>query len=284
MDAELTTGLTTGQPDPARSFGGVADAYDRGRPTYPREAAVWLTGDRPLSVLELGAGTGKLTEQLVALGHDVHATEPDPKMLALLEKRLPDVRVSRAPAEDIPAGDASYDVVVSAQAFHWFDPERALPEIARVLRPRGRLSLVWNQRDERIPWVKRLGRIIGSQEHLADPAEVFAQSRLFGEPEQEAFRFWQVVDRDSIQDLVRSRSNVAVLSPAQQEAKLAEVLAFYDDYGRGMDGMQLPYTASCFRAEVLDRVAPTLPSEAKDDADGAVSDGSSTDMLLIDFR
>jgi len=140
---------TEQQRDPARSFGGVADAYDRGRPTYPREAAVWLTSEKPLSVLELGAGTGKLTEQLVALGHDVHATEPDPKMLAILDRNLPDVRLSRAPAEEIPAGDASYDVVVSAQAFHWFDPDRALPEIARVLKPHGRLSLVWNQRDER---------------------------------------------------------------------------------------------------------------------------------------
>jgi ubiquinone/menaquinone biosynthesis C-methylase UbiE len=278
-------------PEPARSFGGVADAYDRGRPTYPREAAAWLTADQPLTVLEIGAGTGKLTGQLVAFGHDVHATEPDTQMLAILEKNHPAVRASQAPAEEIPAGDASYDVVVSAQAFHWFDHDRALPEIARVLKPRGRLSLVWNQRDERIPWVKRLGRIIGSQAHLADPSEVLTRSKLFGEVEQESFRFWQTVDRGSIQDLVRSRSNIAVLSPEEQEAKMAEVLAFYDDYGRGMDGMQLPYTATCFRAEVLDRVTPTLTSSGATDDTGNtgstgkdVSDGSSTDMLLIDFR
>jgi len=274
---------TEQQRDPARSFGGVADAYDRGRPTYPREAAVWLTSEKPLSVLELGAGTGKLTEQLVALGHDVHATEPDPKMLAILDRNLPDVRLSRAPAEEIPAGDASYDVVVSAQAFHWFDPDRALPEIARVLRPHGRLSLVWNQRDERIPWVKRLGRIIGTQEHLTDPGELLERAKLFGSVEQESFRFWQVVDRRSVQDLVRSRSNVAVLPPGEQEAKMAEVLAFYDDYGRGMDGMQLPYTASCFRSEVLDRVLPPV-TEPSEPTESSPSDGSSTDMLLIDFR
>jgi ubiquinone/menaquinone biosynthesis C-methylase UbiE len=279
-----------GKPEPARSFGGVADAYDRGRPSYPREAAVWLTSEQPLSVLELGAGTGKLTEQLVALGHDVHATDPDPKMLAVLEKHLPEVRVSQATAEEIPAGDSSYDVVVSAQAFHWFDHDKALPEIARVLRPRGRLSLVWNQRDERIPWVKRLGRIIGTQDQLNDPVEVLERSRLFGEAERESFRFWQLVDRHSIRDLVRSRSNVAVLSTAEQEAKMAEVLAFYDEYGRGMDGMQLPYTASCFRSQVLDRVMPSLTDPAadstaeRDDRGSQVSDGSSTDMLLIDFR
>ncbi len=277
--------MSTEHPEPARSFGGVADAYDRGRPSYPREAAVWLTSEQPLSVLELGAGTGKLTEQLVALGHDVHATEPDPEMLAILQKHLPDVRASQAPAEEIPAGDATYDVVVIGQAFHWFDHEKALPEIARVLRRGGRLSAVWNQRDERIPWVKRLGRIIGTQEQLTDPTELLTGSKLFGEVEQESFKFWQVVDRRSIQDLVRSRSNIAVLSPGEQEAKMAEVIAFYDEYGRGMDGMQLPYAASCFRAQVLDRVTPTLTeNRSTEDGDNAVSDGSSTDMLLIDFR
>ncbi len=273
-----------GKPEPARSFGAVAESYDRGRPTYPREAAVWLTSDRPLSVLELGAGTGKLTEQLVALGHDVHATEPDPKMLAILGKKLPDVRVSQATAEEIPSGDSSYDVVVSAQAFHWFDYDKALPEISRVLRPGGGLSLVWNQRDERIPWVKRLGKIIGTQEHLNDPVELLEKSKLFGVVEQEAFRFWQVVDQHSIRDLVRSRSNIALLSTPEQEAKMAEVLAFYEEYGRGRDGMQLPYTATCFRAEVLDRVTPTLTDRGStEDGDNLVSDGSSTDMLLIDF-
>lgn len=277
--------MTTEQPEPARSFGGVAEAYDRGRPTYPREAAVWLTSAQPLTVLELGAGTGKLTEQLVALGHDVHATDPDPQMLALLEKNLPAVRVSQAPAEEIPAGDASYDVVVSGQAFHWFDLDRALPEIARVLKPRGRLSLVWNQRDERIPWVKRLGVLIGTQDQLRNPDEKLVESALFGDVEDASFKFWQVVDRDSIRDLVRSRSNIAVLSAAQQDAKLAEVLAFYDDFGRGMDGMQLPYAARCFRAQVLDRVTPTRADKRSADGDeGTVSDGSSTDMLLIDFH
>jgi ubiquinone/menaquinone biosynthesis C-methylase UbiE len=277
--------MSIDQPEPARSFGGVAEAYDRGRPTYPREAAVWLTSDQPLSVLELGAGTGKLTEQLVALGHDVHATEPDEQMLAVLQKNLPDVRASQAPAEEIPSGDASYDVVVSGQAFHWFDVDRALPEIARVLKPRGRLSLVWNQRDERIPWVKRLGAIIGSQDQLSHPAEKLTGSKLFGDVEEASFKFWQVIDRKSIRDLVRSRSNVATLGPVEQEAKMAEVLAFYDEYGRGMDGMQLPYAASCFRAQVLDRVTPTLTeTRTAEGGDDAVSDGSSTDMLLIDFH
>ncbi|MCW2797219.1 methyltransferase domain-containing protein [Nocardioides sp.] len=269
----------------ARSFGGVADAYDRGRPSYPLEAARWLTGPQPLTVLELGAGTGKLTTQLVALGHDVHATDPDRAMLDILERDLPDVRTSQSSAEEIPSGDRSYDVVVCAQAFHWFDHEVALPEMARVLRPGGVLSLVWNQRDERIPWVKRLGAMIGTQEQLREPARALDASRLFGEPESETFTFWQSINRDSIRDLVQSRSNVAVLDPDARARKLAEVLAFYDDFGRGMDGMQLPYAAHCFRAPVIDRPDPgELKVEDRISEPERKSDGGDTEMLLIDFR
>ncbi|WP_343906655.1 class I SAM-dependent methyltransferase [Nocardioides aquiterrae] len=265
--------------DPSRSFGGVADAYDRGRPTYPREAAVWLVGVQPTTVLELGAGTGKLTEVLVDLGHDVHATDPDEQMMERLREKLPDVRTSVATAEEIPAPDASYDVVVVAQAFHWFDHDRALPEIARVLKPGGRLALVWNERDERIPWVKRLGRIIGTQEQLRSD-EPLVTSPLFGFVEDQEFRHWQVVDRVSIQDLVLSRSNVAVLDEEARAAKLAEVLAFYDEYGRGMDGMQLPLRASCFRAALVEREA--APEAAP--AEPVTDDGADPDVLLIDFR
>jgi ubiquinone/menaquinone biosynthesis C-methylase UbiE len=277
----------------ARSFGDVADAYDRGRPTYPREAAAWLTSDEPLTVLELGAGTGKLTEQLVALGHDVHATEPDPAMLAILKERLPGVRASEGTAEEIAGPDSMYDVVVGAQCFHWFDHAKALPEIARVLKPGGRLSLVWNLRDERIPWVKRLGRIIGTQEQATEPTEVLQKSYKFLLVESETFKHWQQVDRSSIQDLVLSRSNIAVLDEEGRAAKLEELLAFYDEYGRGMDGMQLPYLTRCFRAKVVkSRVeTDTVPVAAADrdaehagagPADPPTDDDSGT--LLIDFR
>jgi ubiquinone/menaquinone biosynthesis C-methylase UbiE len=280
-------------PDWARSFGAVADAYDRGRPSYPREAAVWLCGADPVTLLELGAGTGKLTEQLVTLGHDVHATDPDEAMLEILRGHLPDVRTSFASAEDIPVPDRSVDVVVCAQAFHWFDLDRALPEIARVLKPGGRLALVWNQRDERIPWVRRLGRVIGTQDQLREPAGPLVQSALFGFVEDAVFRFWQTVDRESIQDLVLSRSNIAVLDEDARAAKLTEVLALYDEYGRGMDGMQLPYEALCFRAVVVDQHhAPVAEDAAQAPEDltspvtveTEVSDGTDTDMLLIDFR
>jgi ubiquinone/menaquinone biosynthesis C-methylase UbiE len=288
----------------ARSFGGVADAYERGRPGYPTEAVRWLVGNEPTTVLELGAGTGKLTETLVELGHDVHACEPDEEMLAVLRKKLPDIRSSASAAEQIPAPDASFDVVVAAQCLHWFDLDRALPEINRVLKPGGRIAVVWNVRDESMPWVRKLGRIIGTQEQLREPEEPLVKSGLFGFVEQASYKFWQKVDRKSIVDLVLSRSNIAVLDEAAREAKVRELLAFYDDYGRGMDGMRLPYDCDCYRATVVKKTAPPPPPELepevarplfadevtppapKDEApaEKPKDDGDDDDLLLIHFR
>jgi ubiquinone/menaquinone biosynthesis C-methylase UbiE len=272
------------QPDWARSFGGVAEAYERGRPTYPAEAVRWMLGEQPQVVLELGAGTGKLTRVIADLGHDVHATDPDEAMLQVLERVAPGIRTVRASAEDIPLADGSVDVVIAGQAFHWFDLDTALPEIARVLRPGGRICLVWNSRNEKIPWVRRLGSIIGTQEQLRDPAQALIFSELFGFVESRDFSHWQTIDRKSIQDLVLSRSNVAVLDEEARAAKLAEVLAFYDEFGRGMDGMQLPYDTHCYQADVLDRPrAPSAGAEATGEAGDSGPD-TPDDDLLIDFR
>jgi ubiquinone/menaquinone biosynthesis C-methylase UbiE len=277
-----------GVPDWAHSFGGVVDAYDRARPGYPREAVEWLVGMEGATVLELGAGTGKLTEQLVALGHGVVATDPDPVMLGRLERNLPTVSTLSASAEDLPVGDHGFDVVIAAQAFHWFDLDRALPEIARALKRGGHLALVWNQRDESIPWVRRLGKVLGTQDQLNQPAQVLADSGLFDPVEEATYTHWQKVDRRSIQDLVLSRSNIAVLDEEARAAKLAEVVALYDDYGRGMDGMQLPYVTLCFRARVADPAEPETPEGEADAASAGEAEPGrgpgDDDMLLIDFR
>lgn len=270
--------------DRARSFGPVAEAYDRGRPTYPAEAAAWLVGGEAKVVLELAAGTGKLTRELVDQGHAVFATEPDEEMLAVLRERVPEVSAKPATAEEIPANDRSVDVVVVAQAFHWFDPERALPEIARVLKPGGHVALVWNSRDERIPWVRRMGDIIGRQDLDTSSSEHLVHSDLFGFVEEQSFKHWQEIDRESILDMARSRSSFAVLDDDAREAHLAEVLAFYDDYGRGMDGMRVPYRTRCYRAVVIDRDGPGPAGDDPEPEGPVVSDGTDTDMLLIDFR
>lgn len=271
--------------DRARSFGSVADAYDRGRPGYPADAVAWLAGGEAKVVLELAAGTGKLTRELVDQGHAVFATEPDEAMLEMLRERVPEVSAKVATAEEIPANDRSVDVVVVGQAFHWFDHERALPEIARVLKPGGHVALVWNSRDERIPWVRRMGAILGRQDLDTSSAAQLVHSDLFGFMEEATFKHWQEVNRESILDLARSRSHIATMGHEERERHLAEVLAFYDDYGRGMDGMQIPYVTRCYRAAVVDRDETTTSSPDEPSQEGpVVSDGTDTDMLLIDFR
>ena len=252
--------------DHALSFAAVADAYDRARPSYPADAATWLAGSTPSNVVELGAGTGKLTELLVAAGHRVVATDPLPEMLGRLRHRVPGARAAVATAEHIPVPSRSADVVVCAQAFHWFDHEAALPEIARVLRPGGSLALVWNSRDEAIPWVRKLGAIIGSADNDPDLAAPAEQSEHFGWMEQQEFRFWQALRREQLFDLVRSRSYVALLDDPQRDELLARVGALYDDYGRGPDGMQLPYVTRCYRAVVRHQTPPPPIPRASDGA------------------
>jgi ubiquinone/menaquinone biosynthesis C-methylase UbiE len=265
-------------PAPALSFGAVADAYDRARPTYPREAAAWLVGSDFAHVLEVGAGTGKLTEQLDALGHRVIATDPLEPMLGRLVHRLPRPRAVLATAEQIPLRARSVDVVVGAQAFHWFDRDRALPEIARVLRPGGHLGLVWNLRDERIPWVRRLGALIGSPQQDNDPTNALLSSHLFGFVETSTYRFWQHLDRPRLHDLVRSRSNVLLMSQVERDRVLRKVDEHYESYGRGPDGMLMPYVTHCYRAVVR---PPALVDRSDQPPSGPDDDDSGA--LLIDF-
>ena len=145
----------------AGSFDSAAGLYERGRPPYPPAALDWLLPPGARRVLDLGAGTGKLTRQLVARGLDVVAVEPLDGMRAELARAVPGARVLAGSAERIPLADGAVDAVLAAQAWHWVDPARAVPEVARVLAPGGTLGLVWNERDERESWVAELGRIIG---------------------------------------------------------------------------------------------------------------------------
>lgn len=237
-----------------RSYGTVADIYDRTRPDYPDEAIDWLLGTGRRRILDLGAGTGKLTRALVARGHTVCASDPIRQMLRHLTQNVDGVPAAQAVAEKLPFRAMSFDAVVVAQAFHWFDHPRAIPEIARVLRPRGTLAMVWNERDDSVPWVRRLTAILGDYREGYDVREDAGKaSELgpFGPVEEETFRFWQLVDRERLLGDVASRSYVAVMEPADRDPLLARVGALYDEYGRGADGMRLPYFTRCFRTERL---------------------------------
>ncbi|MDP9443547.1 MAG: methyltransferase domain-containing protein, partial [Actinomycetota bacterium] len=239
-------------------------------------AVQWLVGRGRATVLELGAGTGKLTAQLLRQGHDVVATEPAPAMLAQLLRHTSASWVLRSAAERIPLADRSVDVVVAGQAFHWFDPEQALPEIARVLRPGGVVGLLWNLRDESVPWVRRLSEVIGTERLDTDPAPLLAGTGLFAAVEAERFRHWQQVFRDTLLELVASRSYVASRPEEERAALAAQVGELYDSYGRGPDGMLLPYLTHCYRAR---RTA--APPPGRDGAPGPPPPVD--DDLLIDF-
>ncbi|MGH8825618.1 MAG: class I SAM-dependent methyltransferase [Jiangellaceae bacterium] len=232
-------------------FGQVADEYERSRPGYPPQAVTWLVGPTPRRVLDVGAGTGKLTRALVAAGHDVVAVDPSEPMLETLRDGLPGIDARTGSAEALPLADADVDVVVAAQAFHWFDQDRALPEIARVLRPGGRLGLVWNLRDETVPWVAELSRVIGSKD--AFPEDVvgnrFTARTRSGPVEVATFSHTQRLDREGLLALVRSRSYVAERPVGQRDLILAEVDRLYRRHAA--DGsLVLPYVTQCYRCEV----------------------------------
>lgn len=230
------------------SFASVAREYERARPGYPDDAVRWLVGDEPADVVDLGAGTGKLTRALAALGHRVTAVELLPEMLAQLLVAVPGVTAVEGAAEALPLPDASADVVVCAQAFHWFDHDAALPEIARVLRPGGRLSIVWNIRDDTDPWVARLSEVIGSESiDETDSQALLRESRLFGDPESARFSHVQRLDRQLLHDLVLSRSYCAMRTPEERAPVLSAVDRIFDVHGDGRM-IELPYRTDCFRA------------------------------------
>ncbi|MFI7585743.1 class I SAM-dependent methyltransferase [Spongisporangium articulatum] len=151
------------------SFGADATGYDRHRPGWPATTAAWLTGTEPggpfagraLDVLDVGAGTGKLTRTLVDAGHRVTALDPSGAMLAVLREREPRAHVVRAGAEAIPLPDGSVDAVTVAQAWHWVDAGRAAAEVARVLRPGGVFGLGWHARNESAAWTRELRTLVG---------------------------------------------------------------------------------------------------------------------------
>jgi SAM-dependent methyltransferase len=186
---------------------------------------------------------------------------------------------------------------VAAQAFHWFDLDRALPEIARVLKPEGVLALAYNERDERIPWVRRLGGLLDSHDHTVDPTDALVGSRLFGYVEENSFRYWQRLRRDDLRDLVRSRSHVAVMDPMARERVLRRVDELFDEYDRGPDGLLLPYLTRCFRAVVRPRPAAVRDADVsdarvdgdqvddeRDDEQAGHDDERDDGATLIDFR
>jgi SAM-dependent methyltransferase len=205
-------------------------------------------------VLDLGAGTGKLTRQLAGRGLDVVAVEPSPQMLEQLTAALPHVDARAGSAEAIPAVDHSFDAVLVAQAWHWVDPQRAAPEIARALRPRGRLGLVWNLRDERRDWVAQLGRLMHRGDEQGMRSDAPTVGAPFGPLERHDVRWEHPSSRQGILDLVASRSYVITLPETSRQTLLAAVSDLLDNHPdlRGRSNIPVPYLTRSSRTEVIE--------------------------------
>jgi SAM-dependent methyltransferase len=236
----------------ARSFGTAAALYHRSRPRYPLAALHFaLGGAAPLRVVDLGAGTGILTGQLIELGHEVTAIEPDERM----RSHIPgDARAGSA--EHIPLPNASVDAVLAGQSYHWFDPEPAHAQIARVLRARGHFCPLWNVRDHAEAWVGVLSEILHDTGHSAEhEAATGGFGEQFGPVSTATFRWSQPHTVDSLLDLIRTRSYYLTADPSAQHrltANIHDLVATHPDLV-GRDTFELPYVTHAYRAERLDQ-------------------------------
>lgn len=242
------TAADSGRKERSLSFGSQAAAYERGRPSYPPEAVDWLLPDGARDVLDLGAGTGKLTSRLIERGLNVVAVDPIAELLDVLRTTLPDTPALSGSAEQIPLPDNSIDAVLVAQAWHWFDPDRAATEIARVLRPGGRLGLLWNVRDERPGWVKDFGRIIGLEHDWANTTVVLPEP--FTDAATHRVEWTNYITPQTLIDYVSSRS-YCITSPAEARAQtlneVRELLATHPSLANAT-GLAMPYITVCVRA------------------------------------
>ncbi|WP_194817345.1 class I SAM-dependent methyltransferase [Nocardia sp. XZ_19_385] len=213
----------------ASSFGAHAAAYAEHRPDYPLAGIRWALGDvERQTVLDLGAGTGKLTEGLLAAGASVIAVEPDAEMRAEFIQRFPRVVAYPGAAESIPLRDGSVDAVVAGQAFHWFDPEAAFPEIARVLRPGGVFAAFWNDDDRSVGWVAGLHRVARSAATLPGirNLETIPSHPQFTDFERADFPHTYRRTAESLTATIGTHSHTLVVTPEQR----AHVLGAIADY------------------------------------------------------
>jgi SAM-dependent methyltransferase len=218
-------------------FGTAAVAYAEHRPDYADAAVRWALATAPgPRVLDIGAGTGKLTGALLALGADVIAVEPDPSMLAELRRLLPSARAMAGSAESIPLPDASVDAVLAGQALHWFDMQVAGPEIARVLVPGGTLAGLWNVYDDRIDWVDGFDRIsdgaagVTLSDWQAEETEAHLAAmdlpELFSTAERAEFPHEQRRTADSLLATIATHSDVLVMPEDARTDLLGRIRAF----------------------------------------------------------
>ena len=245
-----------------RGFDSGATAYDRARPSYPPDAVAWIVEQLGLgpgvTCCDLAAGTGKLTALLVPSRAHLVAVEPVDGMRHVLHESIPSVEVVAGTAEALPFAPAALDAVTVAQAFHWFDADRAFEELARTVRPRGRVAMIWNARDRSVGWVDALWSIMDRVEKRAPWRDherwsnsALGERRGFGPLEEAAFSHVQVLDVGGVIDRFASVSHVAVLPEAHRGAVLDEVrtvLSTHPDT-RGRTELAIPYRVDAYWCE-----------------------------------
>jgi ubiquinone/menaquinone biosynthesis C-methylase UbiE len=227
----------------SRAFELVADLYERARPEYPSEAIAWLAAQLDLrpgrTVLDLGAGTGKLTRALVRSGASVIAVEPGDAMRAELERAVPEAEALRGSAERIPLADGSVDAIAIGQAFHWFRYDEAIPELYRVLRTRGHVGLLWNGRDQDDALQREISDLIApflaGRARATDSHRYLRESELFGPLEERRFRLVQELDADGLVDRIASISFIAAAPAERRDVLEQQIRELVDAYGGRID-------------------------------------------------
>lgn len=224
----------------AKGFTAGAKAYERTRPTYPAQAVNYLIEAMDLgpgaTVLDLGAGTGKFTRLLLPTGAKIVAVEPIAEMRSEFETVLPEVELLAGTAESIPLADASVDAVICAQAFHWFNADKALPEIHRVLKPAGKLGLIWNQRQGSDEWEIELEKILAPlrpsfmNQDAVQWKQYFHQSAFFDELQEACSLLPMQQSPAELLERMASISFVAALPPLEKSEvlqRIEDLLSFH---------------------------------------------------------
>ncbi len=238
------------------SFGAVAADYDRFRPSPPPQALDWLIPPGAQAILDLAAGTGIVTRQLIGRAGRVVAVEPDGRMRAVLAAGCPEAEVLDGRGEAIPLPDASVDAVVISAAWHWLDPARAVPEITRVLRAGGTLGVMWTSRDDRVPWVaefnalaresREAGRAAAGSARRRRREVTFPPGTPLSPPEERRVEFSLPMTAEQLAGLLGTYSGVITLGPEQRDQFSRRVRAFLDR--QPWQRVDLPMICRCLRS------------------------------------
>jgi SAM-dependent methyltransferase len=259
------------------SFGSIASDYDRLRPGPSPEAVDWLLPSRPDVVVDLAAGTGLLSRALAGKAGHVVAIEPDDRMRSVLRDRSPEVEVLAGRGEAIPLPDASADAVLVSSAWHWMDPELAVPEIARVLRDHGRFGLLWNSRDRSAQWIRAEEWFrtddLPSERSPASPADARGAASggttlewdgrrlpmpdpgVFEHIETAVFRFSRWMTPSDLADMLTTYSRIITAGPDVRAAGRDRAVAALAAQFPGGSEIEVPMRSRCWRA---DRAARTV--------------------------